>query len=176
MAYDYVVGNGTIVSDTSEIKTEVETEWKGVSGEDSTVDASSFEGRLIDMFTTERIGVARNNTLVANQLNPNMASDVSLDSHLANIGSKRDGAEQSTVECVLTGVPGTIIPSGLFAQDTSDNKYNWTLVDETTIKIQTEVDHDTANTNNSTLKSFWDLFEKKVEKYSRNIISNGFRR
>ena len=50
------------------------------------------------------------------------------------------------------------------------------LVDETTIKIQTEVDHDTANTNNSTLKSFWDLFEKKVEKYSRNIISNGFRR
>ena len=135
MAYDYVVGNGTIVSDTSEIKTEVETEWKGVSGEDSTVDASSFEGRLIDMFTTERIGVARNNTLVANQLNPNMATDVFLDSHLANIGSKRDGAEQSTVECVLTGVPGTIIPSGLFAQDTSDNKYNWTLVDETTIGV-----------------------------------------
>lgn len=131
MSYEYVTKSGVIVSDTSEIKTEVETEWKQIAGEDSTVDPSSFEGRLIDMFTNERVGVSRNDVGLANQFNPNMAQKVFLDAHLANIGSKRDGKERSTCECVLTGIVGTIITAGSIAQD--DNKNSWFLVDDATI-------------------------------------------
>lgn len=131
MSYEYITDSGTIVNDTSDVKTEVEAEWKLIAGEDSTIDSSSFEGRLIDMYTTERVSVARNNVQLSNQLNPNMAGGVFLDAHLANVGSKRDGQERSTCECVLTGIVGTLIPAISIVQD--DNKNLWILADDATI-------------------------------------------
>lgn len=131
MAYEYILENGIIVADTSTIKEEVEIEWQGIAGEDATIDASSFEGRLIDMFTNERVGVSRNDVNLANMLNPNMAGGVFLDAHLALVGSARDGKERSTCECVLTGISGTIVTAGSIAQD--DSKNLWTIVSDATI-------------------------------------------
>jgi len=62
MSYNYITSNGVIVPDTSGIKAEVEAEWRVIAGEDATIDPSSFEGRLIDKTTNERISVARNNS------------------------------------------------------------------------------------------------------------------
>ena len=91
MAYEYVTDKGLIIPDVSTIKTDEETEWKAISGDDSTLDDSSFEGRMVDMLTSSRIGVVRTNSDVANQFNPNMATGTFLDAHLALVGSARDG-------------------------------------------------------------------------------------
>ncbi len=131
MSYNYVESNGVIVPNTSTIKTDVENEWRAIAGEDATVDPSSFEGRLIDKTTNERISVARNNSDLANQLNPNMANGSFVDAHLSLVGGARDGQEQSTVELTLTGIVGTNIPSGSFVED--DNQQLWFLVDTTQI-------------------------------------------
>jgi hypothetical protein len=131
MSYNYIVGNGVIVPNTSSIKTEVEAEWRLIAGEDATVDPSSFEGRLIDRDTTERIKVARNNATLANQLNPNMANGSFVDAHLALVGGDRDGKEQSTVELTLTGIIGTNILAGSYVEDA--NKQLWFLVSDTVI-------------------------------------------
>ncbi len=121
--YEYVTLNGTIVPDTATIKAEVEQEWIDSLGLSEAPDASSAEGRLIDAEVTSRVSVARNNALLANQQNPNLADGNFLDAHLALIGSSRDGAEQSTVECDLTGVAGTLIPAGQYVED--DNRILW---------------------------------------------------
>lgn len=137
MSYNYIVENGVIVPATSGIKTEVEAEWKLIAGDDATVDPSSFEGRLIDAITNERISVARNNSDLANQLNPNLANGAFVDAHLELIGGARDGEEQSTVECDLTGIAGTTILAGAFVED--DNKELWFLVSTTVIGVTNTV-------------------------------------
>ena len=126
MSYNYIISNGVIVPDTATIKAEVEAEWRLIAGEDANTDPSSFEGRLIDATTNERISIARNNSDLANQLNPNMANGSFVDSHLSLVGGARDGQEQSTVELALTGLIGTNIQSGSFVED--DNKQLWFLV------------------------------------------------
>lgn len=131
MSYNYIIKNGVIVPNTSSIKSEVEAEWRLIAGEDATIDPSSFEGRLIDTTTTERISVARNNVDLANQLNPNMSNGSFVDAHLALVGGERDGKEQSTVELTLTGVSGTNILAGAFVEDV--NRELWGLVSDTII-------------------------------------------
>ena len=131
MTYQYIVETGTVVPDASAIKTEVEAEWKEIAGDDATIDPSSFEGRLIDSEVNRRLNVARNNSELANQLNPNLANGTFVDDHLALIGSERDGAEQSTVDLSLTGIAGTIIPANSYVED--DNRNLWFLVAETTL-------------------------------------------
>ncbi|AUG84965.1 hypothetical protein MAELSTROM_46 [Pseudoalteromonas phage Maelstrom] len=131
MSYNYISLNGVIVPNTSTIKTEVEAEWRAIAGEDATIDPSSFEGRLIDAATTSRINVARNNSEVANQLNPDMANGTFVDAHLSFVGGARDGKEQSTVELTLTGIVGTNILAGSFVED--DNQELWFLVSDTII-------------------------------------------
>lgn len=137
MSYNYIETNGVIVPDTSSIKTEVEAEWQAIAGPDATIDPSSFEGRLIDQITNERISVARNNSDLANQLNPNMANGSFVDAHLSLVGGARDGQEQSTVELVLTGIVGTNINSGAFVED--DNQQLWFLVSTSQIGVTNSV-------------------------------------
>ena len=132
MSQIYITENGIIVPDTSIIKEGVTNEWLEIAGEDTTVDPSTFEGRLIDMFTNERVGVLRNDSTLANQLNPDMSMKNFLDAQLALIGSSRDSAERSTVECVLTGVVGTIILSGTSLAE-GQNSSLWTPVSDVTI-------------------------------------------
>jgi len=137
MSYNYIVETGTIVPDVAAIKAEVEAEWLAIAGDDATIDPSTFEGRLIDSAINERISVARNNAELANQLNPNLANGSFVDDHLALVGSERDGAEQSTVELLLTGIAGTPIAAGSFVQD--DNQALWQLVSDAEIGIDNTV-------------------------------------
>lgn len=129
--YNYITLNGTIVPDTATIKTDVEQEWVDALGLSEVPGASSAEGRLIDAEVTSRISVARNNALLANQQNPNLSTGAFIDAHLALIGSARDGAEQSTVECDLTGVAGTLIPAGQYVED--DNRNLWISASDVTL-------------------------------------------
>ena len=126
MSYNYITSNGVIVPDTATIKAEVVAEWQLIAGPDANVDPSSFEGRLIDKSTNERISVARNNSDLANQLNPNMSNGSFVDAQLSLVGGARDSQERSTVELILTGIAGTNINAGSFVEDV--NQQLWALV------------------------------------------------
>lgn len=132
--YEYITINGAIIPDAASIQADVIAEYQEVYGFDISTDTSTEIGRQIDAETTSRISVARNNALLANQINPNQATGVFLDADYALMGGQRDAAEQSTIECTLAGVSGTVIPAGSFVQDVVTN-FTWELVDETTIPV-----------------------------------------
>ena len=129
--YNFITETGVVIPDASAILTDVQQEFMEALGLPEIPDPSSAEGRMIDAEVTSRISVARNNALVANQLNPNLSTGVFLDSHLAFIGSRRDPAERSSADCLLAGVPGTPIPAGQFAED--ENRNLWQFASSVTL-------------------------------------------
>jgi len=113
--YQYVESSGTIIADTSDIKTEVENEYRDIFGQDFIVDDETPEGLLINGEVTSRQSVARNNARLANQINPNLAEGVFIDALWALTGGSRRAATRSTVTGTISGVSGTSIPSGSIA-------------------------------------------------------------
>lgn len=113
--YQYIVNTGTIIPDTSDIKSEVEGEYRQIFGQDFVVDDETPEGLLINGEVTSRQSVARNNARLANQINPDLAEGVFIDALWALTGGSRRAATKSTVTATISGVTGTSIPSGSLA-------------------------------------------------------------
>ncbi len=112
-AYDYINETGTIVPDTSTLLVEVENEFKTALGADLVTAPNTPQGALIAAEVIARAGVAANNAKLANQINPNLAGGTFLDAIWALTGGQRLAATRSVVPgVVLTGLPGTVIPSG----------------------------------------------------------------
>lgn len=107
--YVYLDNNGIITADTSDIKTEVQTEIQNALGADISLEEGTPQGRLIDMETEARVQVAINNAYVSNMWNFNQASGLALDAWGANFGLGREGAASSRVTATVTGIPGTVI-------------------------------------------------------------------
>lgn len=116
--YDYITLTGVIVPDTSEIQTEVQNEFKAVFGADLSVAPNTPQGLLITGEVLSRTAVADNNATLANQINPNLAGGIFLDAIMALTGSQRTPASYTQVVGNLTGVAGSIIPSGSQVRDT----------------------------------------------------------
>ncbi|CAH6970453.1 Baseplate_J domain-containing protein [Vibrio chagasii] len=129
--YDYITSSGVIVPDASEIRDQVEGEWREIAGDDVVIDSSSFEGRMIEAEITNRLSVARNNARMANQINPNQSEGVFFDALYALMGGSRRVGAYSTVPCLLTGVVGTLILAGSEVRD--DNGLIWVLQFNVTI-------------------------------------------
>ncbi len=135
--YDYITETGTIVPDTAEIQTEVEEEFRAVFGDDFVVDPETPEGGLITAEVTSRQSVARNNSRLANQINPNLSGGTFFDSIWALTGGGRDLASSSTVQLSCTGVAGTVITAGSRAADANGN--NWLAATDITIAANGQV-------------------------------------
>lgn len=115
--YQYIVNNGVIVPDTSDLLAQVQTEYKTVFGADLVVTPDTPQGVLSTAEALARAQEVRNNAAVANQLNPNIAGGIFLDSIMALMGAQRIPATQTIVPGVtLTGVAGTVISAGTQAQ------------------------------------------------------------
>lgn len=115
--YQYIVNNGVIVPDTSDLLAQVQTEYKTVFGADLVVTPDTPQGVLSTAEALARAQEVRNNAAVANQLNPNIAGGIFLDSIMALMGVQRTPATQTIVPGVtLTGVAGTVISAGTQAQ------------------------------------------------------------
>lgn len=111
--YKYLDLTGTITPDTSALQTEVENEFKAALGQDLITTANTPQGVLITSEVTARSNVLRNNALVANQINPNLAGGVFLDAIWALTGGQRFDATKSVISGVqLTGLAGTLVPAG----------------------------------------------------------------
>jgi len=124
MTYVYIDKTGVITSDTADLKTTVQDEWKGALGEDMNVADETPQGVLITAEVTARKAVIDNNVQLANQINPNEAGGVFLDAICALTGLERAVATRSLIPgVVLTGVPGAIIPEGSQAETTDGDLF-----------------------------------------------------
>lgn len=116
-SYDYLTRTGVIVPDTSAVLDTVQDEWRSVFGNDLSMNAETPQGVLITADTLGRDAVMRNNAALANQINPNQAGGVFLDAICALTGLARRPATRSMIaHADLTGLPGTVIPSGARAR------------------------------------------------------------
>lgn len=114
--YQYINQTGVIVPDTGEILTEVQDEYKDAFGDDLVVTPDTPQGVLITAEALSRDAVVRNNAALANQINPNLAGGVFLDAICALTALERAKATRSLVVATLSGVAGSIIPSGVRAR------------------------------------------------------------
>lgn len=108
---NYVTAYGVITVDVSQIKAEVENEFKAVFGNDLDTSAATPQGRLIEAETAARANMLEALAYVCNQINPNEATGVYLDSLCALTGCERREATRSSVLATLTGVADTVIPA-----------------------------------------------------------------
>ena len=115
--YEYLSPTGTVIPDTVDILSGVQTEYQTAFGSDMQLTPDTPQGVLIAAETLARAEVVQNNAALANQINPNVAAGVFLDAILALTGMQRTPATQTTVAGVtLAGVAGTVIPAGTQAQ------------------------------------------------------------
>jgi len=111
--YQYIDQTGLIVPDTAAVQAVVEDEYRAVFGQDLVTTPNTPQGVLIAAEVTARAEVLRNNALLANQINPNLAGGVFLDAIWALTGGQRIAASRSVIEGVeLLGLAGTVIPAG----------------------------------------------------------------
>jgi hypothetical protein len=130
--YRFINETGTVIADSATVLQDVQAEYKVIFGSDLNVSPSTPQGALINQTALSRIGLLQNNAQLANQINPNLAGGVFLDAILALLGSQRTSETFSTVAADLTGVPGTIIPSGSLAQNNITGT-QWALISAVTL-------------------------------------------
>jgi len=122
--YKYINDTGTIVPDTSQLLGAVQADFKAVFGDDLVVDPSTPQGVLITALTLSRAETVNNNAALANQINPNIAGGVFLDAIMALLGVQRTEATRTIIPgVVISGVAGTLIPSGSRAQNVAGDVF-----------------------------------------------------
>lgn len=109
---NYATKDGLINVDVSELKKQVEEEYKNALGGDLDTTASTPQGRLIEAETAARANMLELLSFICNQINPNEACGQFLDSLAALTGCKRKGATRSAVIATISGQTGTLIPAG----------------------------------------------------------------
>ena len=114
--YQYLNNTGVVLADTADMLAVVQGEFKTAFNADLIVTSDTPQGVLIAQETQCRQNVAKNNAVVANQINPSQAGGTFLDAICAFMGLQRPAATYTSVAGVtLTGVSGTIIPAGVQA-------------------------------------------------------------
>jgi hypothetical protein len=110
--------------DTSNLLTDVQSEYISVFGADLVVTPDSPQGVLISAEALARAEVVTNNAAMASQINPNVAGGVFLDAIMAMTGLQRTAQTQTQVPNVtVAGVAGTIIPQGALAQTAAGDQF-----------------------------------------------------
>lgn len=103
---------GLLVADTTSILADVQAEYKQAFGSNLDLKSSTPQGILIAAETAARASVMRNNADVANQINPNIATKVFLDSICALMDIRRNRDLPTTFTNIeISGDPGTFIPA-----------------------------------------------------------------
>lgn len=121
--YQYITTTGIIVPDTSDIIEGVQSEWRSAFSDAISVNAATPQGLIISMEALGRKSVLEACSLVANQLNPNTATGIFLDVHGALFACSRFGDTHSNARCLVTGVPGTVIPAGSVIRNDNDDLF-----------------------------------------------------
>jgi hypothetical protein len=128
-AYSYLTTTGTIIPDTADLKAEVQAEFRAALGSDLSIEDETPQGVLIVGEVQSRSAAAANNAALANQINPDVSGGVFLDALSALSGLQRAAATVTVVSGVeLTGVPGTVIPTGTRARTSAGDVFALVIV------------------------------------------------
>lgn len=87
------------------------------------IEPSSPMGQVLDLIVAEIEAKNSEIAFLANMTNPETATGKYLDALAALYGLDRKISEPTVVNCVLTGLKGTVIPYGAIAQDSLGNQY-----------------------------------------------------
>ena len=131
--YNFLTEQGLIIPDTSATRDGVIADFRAAFGNDIDIDPSSPSGLLIALHTELRDFVIRNNSDLANQINPDYATGVFLDAifGLTDVQGRRPATKSVLNGVILAGEAGTVVPAGTLAADLDGNQ--WALVDGVTI-------------------------------------------
>lgn len=136
--YDILTDRGIFVPDTAQTRTDVESMFRAVFGQNMDLSPGTPQGALVTMFTQERDGHARLAAEVANQINPSIANGVFLESIGAFLNAQLRPATRTVVNGVeFKGVPSTIIPAGSRVRSLAGDEF--TTVTDMTIDVSGEV-------------------------------------
>lgn len=119
MGYEYLDNNGVIVPDTADILAQVQQEFKDVFGQDLIVTPNTPQGLLITEIAIEREALVTNNAQLANQINPQIAGGIFLDSIGALTADFRLDSVPSTALIAMTGIPNSLIPAGIIVTNSN---------------------------------------------------------
>ena len=124
-SYEYVVGNGVIVPDTSTTKKDTIEELRTITGfENMDFSDETPQGGIANAITLVKDDLVRNNAYIANQFNPNLAKGTFLDAIGSLTGTKRFKATFTMVHDVeLRGSANTFIPNTLTAVTADGNEF-----------------------------------------------------
>lgn len=100
---------GVVAPQTSEIKTEIQNIFTGAFGSDLSLDDSTPQGYVIDKLTEIIANQNSKMLFVINQYNPKFASGIFQDALAGLYFLERKGATPTLVQCVCTGLSGTVI-------------------------------------------------------------------
>lgn len=117
--YKYSTEKGEVVPQTSQVLGEVQDEWTRLFGTQLSLDASTIQGRIIELQTALRKAVIANMALMANQLNPQLARGAYLDAIASYFGLSRKSAQNSFVNATLGGIPPTTASGSFEIADNS---------------------------------------------------------
>lgn len=110
--------NGTVIADTADIQTTVQSEYQEALGSDISLEEATPQGRLIDIETTARVNTLSYAALITNVvININQATGTALDAWGANFNIYRYAATSSQVTATVGGVADTVITQGSQAID-----------------------------------------------------------
>ena len=87
------------------------------------IEPSSPMGQVLDLIVAEIEAKNSEILFLSNMVNPDLATGKFLDALAALYGLDRKISEPTVVNCVLTGLKGTVIPYGAIAQDSLGNQY-----------------------------------------------------
>jgi hypothetical protein len=123
--YSLNIDTGTVTANTADLLTDVETEWQAVFGTSLDTDASTPQGTLIQNETSARTSVMKNNSDMANLLNPDQSYALFLSS-ICSFNGIVPPIDKPTVgvnvDAVNSGTTPIVIPSGNRVQ-TSNGDY-----------------------------------------------------
>lgn len=104
--YNNIKESGIIVPNTDTVLSDVQTYWRSLFGNQLSIEASTPQGRIMETQAVIRKGTLGVCALVANQLNPDVATGTFLDAQGAFFGLSRTGSKNSIINNVeLKGLP-----------------------------------------------------------------------
>lgn len=114
--------NGILKPDYADVLSYLETEFRGIYGEDIYIDPDSQDGQMLAIFAAAIDDANAMSVQVYNAFSPSSARGVGLSSVVKINGIKRLVASYSTVDLLIVGQAGTTITGGI-AQDAGGTQW-----------------------------------------------------
>lgn len=119
----YIDDTGLHVPEYADIKSTLESAWRGIYGSDIYLEPDSQDGQLIAVFALALLDTYQAMEQVYQGFSPSTASGETLSRVVKINGIRRQAGTYSTADVTITGTAGTTITNGIIA-DVAGQKWN----------------------------------------------------